>query len=56
MYRTDIEVEFIRKGEVGDWQNHFTVAQNRAFDNLIEEKFGDTGLVFQYTSVKNAML
>ncbi len=33
-------------GKVGDWKNHFTVAQNEAMDALIEEKLKGTGLKF----------
>ena len=33
-------------GKVGDWKNHFTVAQNEAMDALIEEKLHGTGLRF----------
>ena len=46
--KQEVGVEMVRKGEVGDWKNYFTVAQNEAFDELIAEKLGDTGLVFEY--------
>jgi len=48
IFRQDIGVEFMRKGEMSDWKNYFTVAQNEAFDELVEEKLKDTSLVFQY--------
>jgi hypothetical protein len=39
---------FMRKGQVGDWKNYFTVAQNEIIDKVIEEKFQGTGLMFDY--------
>ncbi|XP_070560563.1 sulfotransferase 1C4-like [Ptychodera flava] len=40
--------EFIRKGQKGDWRNHFTVAESEAFDKIYEERMKDSGLSFEW--------
>uniref|UniRef100_UPI00358EA902 sulfotransferase 1C2-like isoform X1 n=1 Tax=Myxine glutinosa TaxID=7769 RepID=UPI00358EA902 len=40
--------QFIRKGQVGDWKNHFTVAQNEVMDQLIADQLKGTSLDFCY--------
>lgn len=38
---------YFRKGEVGDWENHFTDEMNEKINKLIDEKLGHTGLVLE---------
>jgi hypothetical protein len=40
--------KFMRKGQVGDWKNYFTLAQSAAFDALYEDKMQGIDLSFQY--------
>ena len=39
---------FIRKGEVGDWKNHFTKEMNKRMDAAIEKYLKPIGLEFSY--------
>ncbi|XP_033123985.1 cytosolic sulfotransferase 3-like [Anneissia japonica] len=40
--------ELLKHWRVGDWKNHFTVAESEAFDELYREKMAGTGLKFDY--------
>ena len=41
--------KFYRKGQVGDWKNHLTVAQNERFDAFIQTE--SKGLDFTFTYI-----
>jgi hypothetical protein len=48
MPRKEGEESHLRKGVVGDWRNHFTAAQNEAFDALFVEKMAGSDLRFDF--------
>ncbi|XP_070560867.1 sulfotransferase 1B1-like isoform X2 [Ptychodera flava] len=43
-----VKHEFVRKGVVGDWMNFFTVAQNKEYEKIYEERMKGSGLDFEW--------
>ncbi|KAI8492453.1 hypothetical protein Bbelb_299060 [Branchiostoma belcheri] len=41
-------IEFIRKGEVGDWKNWFSAEENETLEAIHREKMAGTDLTFQF--------
>ena len=39
---------FMRKGQVGDWKNYFTVDMNEIMNEAIDKHFKSIGLKFKY--------
>ena len=39
---------FLRKGQVGDWKNYFTPAQNERFNKDYAKRMADSGLEFDF--------
>ena len=39
---------FLAAGEIGDWKNHFTVADNELFDSVLEKWTAGKEIPFTY--------
>ncbi|GAB6024027.1 hypothetical protein CHUAL_008749 [Chamberlinius hualienensis] len=42
------KTDFLRKGKVGDWKNHFDDEMSKMVDDYVEKWFKGTGIEFQY--------
>ena len=47
-WMADTKGDFIRKGEIGDWQAMFSEEQNKMLESIYNEKLGGTGLEFDF--------
>ncbi|XP_033728764.1 sulfotransferase 1A1-like [Pecten maximus] len=47
-FTKDKTLPIYRKGEVGDWKNNFTVAQNEHFDRVYNEKMKNSSFDFRF--------
>ncbi len=45
--RADVPKHF-RKGDIGDWRNHFSAEQSQQMDDLFIKKMKDSGLQFDF--------
>ena len=43
-----IKIDIILVGEIGDWKNHFTVADNELFDSVLEKWTAGKEIPFIY--------
>ncbi|OCR00393.1 hypothetical protein BCD67_12830 [Oscillatoriales cyanobacterium USR001] len=49
IYKKESDFNFMRKGIVGDWQNHFSHEQLAEFNQLYASRMNGTGLDFEFT-------